>query len=91
MMRSDRVRAVLRATAASHQPDRAAILARIQRGQAAFDPSPATRPTRRGVAVRAAGMAATVATVLGLGVVVTWAAVGHEATPPPVHMPSPMA
>jgi hypothetical protein len=78
-MSSGRIRSALRAAAAAHQPDRAAILARIQRGQAAADAAQAPRSTRRRTAV-AAGMAATVAAVLGLSVAVTWAAVRGEPT-----------
>ncbi|TDC43988.1 hypothetical protein [Micromonospora sp. KC213] len=58
------------------------MLARIQRGQAA-DLSSAPRSTRRRTAA-VAGMAATVATVLGLSVAATWAAVRDETPQEPV-------
>lgn len=82
MMSSDPVRSALRAAAAAYEPDREAILARIQRGQAEAGVSPAPRAAPRRT-VAAAGMAATVATVLGLGGAVTWAAVGGEETRKP--------
>ncbi len=77
-MSSDRVRAALRAEAAAHQPDRAAILAQIQRGQAALDPALTSRPGRRRAAVRMAGIGVMVAALLGFSVAVTWAAVGAD-------------
>lgn len=85
------VRDALRAAAESHQPDRAAILARIRLGQASLDASRAPGRSRRRVAVRTAGMAATVAAVLGLGVAVTWAAVGNPVVRPQSHPASAMA
>jgi hypothetical protein len=77
-MSSDRVCSALRAEAAAYQPDRAAILARIERGQASLDPARASRIGHRRTAVRMAGVAMTVAAVLGLSVAVTWAAVGTD-------------
>jgi hypothetical protein len=84
---SDPVRSALRAAAAAHQPDRVAILARIQRGQAATCESRAPHSTRRRTAV-AAGMAATVAAVIGLSVAVTRAAVRGETPWEPIAAPS---
>jgi hypothetical protein len=78
-MSSDPIRSALRTEAAAHQPDRAAMLARIQRGQTPRV-SGTPRPTRRRTAV-VAGMAATVATVLGVSVAVTWATVRNDPTP----------
>jgi hypothetical protein len=86
-MSSDRVRAALRAAAAAHQPDRAAILARIERGQAAAGPQRAPRIGRRRTAVRMAGIGVTVAAVLGLSVAVTWAAVSTDVLRKPSHGP----
>jgi hypothetical protein len=86
-MSSDRVRSALRATAAAHRPDRAAILARIRRGQAA-GPSVRHRRDNPRTVVRAVGMAAAVAAVLGLGVAVTWAAVSDGATRKPAQVGS---
>lgn len=83
----DPVRSALRAEAAAHQPDRVAILARIQRGQAATRASWAPRSTHRRTAM-AAGMAATVAAVIGLSVAVTWAAVRGETPREPIAAPS---
>jgi hypothetical protein len=77
-MSSDRVRAALRAEAAAHQPDREAILARIERGKATLDPVGVSRTGRPRAAVRMAGIAMTVAALLGLSVAVTWAAVGTD-------------
>jgi hypothetical protein len=77
-MSSDRVRAALRGAAAAHRPDRDAILARIELGRAGLDAPRPPRPGHRGTAVRAAGIVATVAAVLGFGVAVTWAAVGTD-------------
>jgi hypothetical protein len=85
-MSTDRVRAALRAEAAGYQPDREAILARIERGQAA-DPARAPRTGRRRAAVRMAGIGTTVAAVLGLGVAVTWAAVNTDVLRRPSHGP----
>jgi len=76
-MPSDPVRSALRTAAEAYEPDRAAILAWIERGQAEAGVSSAPRSTRRR-AVVVAGMAATVATVLGLSVAATWAAVRGE-------------
>jgi hypothetical protein len=77
-MTPTQVRAVLRAEAAAHQPDRAAILARIERGQATAHPTLAARTGRPRAAVRMAGIGMTVLAVLGLSVAVTWAAVGTD-------------
>ena len=71
------VRDALRAAAVAYQPDRAGMLARIQRGQAGLDGSRSPALTHRRAVVRVVGVAATVAAVLGLGVAVTWAAVGN--------------
>ena len=68
----------------SHQGEDArrgleAILARIERGQAAdVDPPRTSRAGHRRTAVRTVGMASTVAAVLGFSVAVTWAAVGTD-------------
>jgi hypothetical protein len=86
-MSADRVRAALRAEAAVHQPDRAAILARIERGKATLDPARASRTGRRRAAVRMAGIGMTVLAVLGLSVAVTWAAVGTDVLRKPAHGP----
>jgi len=86
-MSSDRVRAALRAEAAAHQPDTAAMLARVERGQAALDLARAPRTGRRRAAVRMAGVAMTVAALLGLSVAVTWAAVGTDVLRGPAHGP----
>jgi len=77
-MSSDQVRGALRAEAAAHRPDRAAILAWIERGQAAVDPARAPRIGHRHAAVRMAGIGMTVAAVIGLSMAVTWAAVGTD-------------
>jgi hypothetical protein len=86
-MSSDWVRAALRAEAAAHQPDRAAILARIERGQAAAEAGRAPRTGRRRTAVRISGIGMTVAALLGLSVAVTWAAVGTDVLRRPAHGP----
>jgi hypothetical protein len=77
-MSLDRVRAALRAEAAAHQPDRAAILARIERGQATINAAPAPRTGRPRAAARMAGIGMTVLVLLGFSVAVTWAAVGTD-------------
>src|SRR5438105_2455529 len=77
-MSSDLILCALRAAAIAHQPDRTAILARIERGRAALDPAWTPRAGRRRAALRAVGMVATVAALLGLSVAVTWAAVGND-------------
>lgn len=87
-MSSDRVRSALRAEAAAHRPDRAAILARIERGQAAVGPARAARIGHRRAAVRMAGMGMTVAAVIGLSVAVTWAAVGTDVLRMPSNGPT---
>lgn len=84
---SDRVCATLRAEAAAHQPDRPAILARVERGRAAVQSARAPRTGRRRVAVRMAGIVTTMAAVLGLSVAVTWAAVGTDVLRRPSHGP----
>jgi len=86
-MSTDHVRSALRTAAAGYEPDRAAILAWIEHGQAEGGASPAPRSTRRRTAV-AAGMAATVAAVLGLSVAVTWAAVRSDDTRKPAAVAS---
>ncbi|MEU7874526.1 hypothetical protein [Dactylosporangium sp. NPDC049140] len=86
-MSSDRIRAALRAEAAAHQPDRAAMLARVERGQAALDLGRTPRAGRRRATVRMAGVGVTVAAVLGLSVAVTWAAVGTDVLQRPPHGP----
>jgi hypothetical protein len=73
-MSSDEVLTALRAKAAAYQPDRAAILDLIHQGQATLDSVQAPRVGHRRTAVRAVGMAATMAAVLGSSVAVTWAA-----------------
>jgi hypothetical protein len=87
-MSSDRIRAALRAEAAAHRPDRAAILARIERGQDAVDPARAPRIDQRRAAVRMAGIGMTVAAVIGLSVAVTWAAVGTDVLRMPSSRPT---
>jgi len=87
-MSSELIRSKLRTEAASYQPDRAVILTRLQQGQAALD-SPRVRRAARRRTVVTAGMAATVAMVLGLGVAVTWAAARSEAPPEPARVASP--
>lgn len=86
-MSLDRVRAALRAEAAAHQPDRAAILARIERGQATINAAPAPRTGRPRAAARMAGIGMTVLALLGLSVAVTWAAVGTDVLRKPSHGP----
>jgi hypothetical protein len=86
-MSSDPVRSALRATAEAHQPDRAAILARIRRGQATGPALPHRRGHRRTV-VRVAGMAAAVVAALGLSAAVTWAALSDGTTRKPVQAAS---
>ncbi|WP_436845739.1 hypothetical protein [Streptomyces shenzhenensis] len=52
----EEVRARLRAAAGAHRPDRARMLARIERGRAAGDrPGPGNAPRPRGGWVRVAG------------------------------------
>jgi hypothetical protein len=86
-MSSNWVRAALRAEAAAYQPDRTAILARVERGQAAVDLARAPRFGRRRATVRMAGIGMAVAAVLGLSVAVTWAAVGTDVLRGPSHGP----
>lgn len=86
-MPSDPVRSALRTAAAAHQPDRAAILARIRRGQVA-GPAMTHRRGHRRTVVRAAGMAAVVSAMLGLTVAVTWATLSDGATRTPVQAAS---
>ncbi|MEU6608027.1 hypothetical protein ABZ922_23705 [Streptomyces shenzhenensis] len=78
----EEVRARLRAAAGAHRPDRARMLARIERGRAAGDrPGPGNAPTPRGGWVRVAGATVAVAGVLavcGYGV----ASVVREDPPP---------
>ncbi|WP_436524768.1 hypothetical protein [Actinoplanes sp. HUAS TT8] len=82
MLTDDELRAVLRAEAAAHQPDRAVILNRVtqtaMRNQAA---------RRRAPRVRIAGAAAAVAAVIGGGGFAQWALAGgtgsSRPTPPP--------
>jgi hypothetical protein len=90
-MSSELVRAKLRTEAAAYEPDRAAILARLRQGQATLESPRVRRTARRRRTVVTAGMAATVATVLGFGVAVTWAAVRGEAPPEPTRVVSPSA
>src|SRR5690349_24481897 len=94
-MSSDEVRAALRAKAAAYQPDRTAILGLIHQGQVTPDPVRAPRIGRRRTAVRAAGMAATVAAVLGSSVAATWAAMSTgvlgTSSPEPVVTSAPPA
>jgi hypothetical protein len=87
-MSSELIRAKLRSETAAYQPDRSAILTRLRHGQATLDSPRVRRAARRRTVVTAA-MAATVATVLGFGVAVTWAAVRSEAPPPPPRAASP--
>jgi hypothetical protein len=86
-MSSDQVRAALRAEAAAHQPDREAILARVERGKATLDPVRVSRTGRPRTAVRMAGIAMTVAALLGLSVAVTWATVSTDVLRRPSHGP----
>ncbi|MEY9963482.1 hypothetical protein ABIA33_001515 [Streptacidiphilus sp. MAP12-16] len=88
----DELRGDLKAEAASHRPDREAMLARIERGRR----EPGRVAPRRGKPVaarrsgfRVAGTAAAVAAVLGLSVAGTWAAVGHYTDPRPVESSAP--
>ena len=85
------VRDALRAAAAAYQPDRKAILERIQQGQASLHTSRASRPPRRRTATRMAWVVTTVLTVLGLGMAVTWAAVGNPGTGQTSHLESTVA
>ena len=85
------VRDALRAAAAAYQPDRTAILERIQEGQASFQTSRPPRRPRRRTATRMAWVVTTVLAVLGLGVAVTWAAVGNPGTGQPSHLESAVA
>lgn len=62
----EEVRARLRAAAAAHEPDRARMLARVERGMTA-KPRPARRPARPAPWLRAAGAALAVAAVLAAG------------------------
>ncbi|MEW2635163.1 hypothetical protein AB0903_26830 [Streptomyces sp. NPDC048389] len=76
-MTDDEVRRRLREAARSHRPDRARILARIERGMAE-EPGPAVRPSvRRAGRLRIAGAAAAVVAVLALGGYAV-AAMGHD-------------
>jgi cytoskeletal protein RodZ len=78
------VRIELRHALDSREPDRTAMLNRIAANRAA-----GTRP--RGQAVRLAGSALAVATVLGLGGVAKWALADEEHTAPPVAVATPPA
>ncbi|RST15204.1 hypothetical protein EF905_15420, partial [Streptomyces sp. WAC05374] len=64
----DELRAQLHEAAGAHRPDRARILARLERGMAQAGPprSPAARPPRFGW-VRAVGVTAAVAGILAAG------------------------
>ncbi|GIE89518.1 hypothetical protein SAMN06264365_11150 [Actinoplanes regularis] len=82
MLTDDELRAVLRAEAAAHRPDRAAILERATRTTMRNEAA-----RRRGPRVRIAGAAAAVAAVIGGGGVAQWALAGgtgsDRPTPPP--------
>ncbi|MEY9838785.1 hypothetical protein [Streptacidiphilus sp. EB103A] len=81
----ERLGAVLRAEADGHQPDRAAMLARIERGQFSA-PAPARgrrRRTSRRSGLRLAGIVMASAVGFGLSVAGTWAAVGVFSAPAP--------
>ena len=75
-MNEDFLRAELREALAGHRPDRTVMLNRIAANRAEE-----VRP--RGRALRLAGAALAVTTVLGLGGVARWALADDEAPPPP--------
>src|SRR5690348_5376135 len=80
-----RIGAALRAEADSHRPDRAAMLARIERGQFSA-PAPVRgrrRRTSRRSGLRLAGIVMASAVGFGLSVAGTWAAVGVFSAPAP--------
>ncbi|MFI1994696.1 hypothetical protein [Actinoplanes sp. NPDC020271] len=82
MLTDDELRAVLRAEAAAHQPDRAVILNRVTRSAMRTEAA-----RRRAPRVRIAGAAAAVAAVIGGGGFAQWALAGgtgsSRPTPPP--------
>jgi cytoskeletal protein RodZ len=82
MLTDDELRAVLRAEAAAHRPDRVSILSRVT--QTAMRNEAARRRAPR---VRIAGAAAAVAAVIGGGGFAQWALAGgtgsNRPTPPP--------
>jgi hypothetical protein len=75
--------AALRAEADSHQPDRAAMLARIERGQFSAPVRGRRRRTSRRGGLRLAGIVMASAVGFGLSVAGTWAAVGVFSAPEP--------
>lgn len=81
-----RLRAALRAEADRHQPDSAAMRARVERGQAA--PLRHGRRSPRRTGMRLAGIVVASAVGFALSVAGTWAAVGHF-TEPAVPRPTP--
>lgn len=84
-LNQERLGAALRAEADSHQPDSAAMLARIERGQFSA-PAPARgrrRRTSRRSGLRLAGIVMASAVGFGLSVAGTWAAVGVFSAPAP--------
>ena len=78
-----RIGAALRAEADSHQPDRAAMLARIERGQFSAPVRGRRRRTSRRGGLRLAGIVMASAVGFGLSVAGTWAAVGVFSAPAP--------
>jgi hypothetical protein len=77
-MNDDELRAALRAEAASHRPDRDAMLHRITSAAMTPGGSPSRHARRGGPRVRMAAAAAAVATVLAGGGVANWALAGNE-------------
>ncbi|MEV6347936.1 hypothetical protein [Actinoplanes sp. NPDC051851] len=81
MLSEDELRAVLRAEAAAHQPNRAAMLDRLTRTAMRNEAA-----RRRGPRIRIAGAAVAVAAVVGGGGFAQWAlagGMGDDRTPPP--------
>ncbi|WP_042402885.1 hypothetical protein [Streptacidiphilus carbonis] len=77
------VGAALRAEAEQYQPDRAAILARIERGQFSGAPVRGRRRRSSRSGLRLAGIVMASAVGFGLSVAGTWAAVGEFSGPKP--------
>ncbi|SDT78485.1 hypothetical protein [Actinoplanes derwentensis] len=84
----DRLRAALRAEAAAHQPDRAAMFDRIT--ASAMRDSGHRLPARRGPRMRTAAVAAAVAVLFGGGGVGTWALTSSSGRPEAAPTPAPV-
>ncbi|GGY64957.1 hypothetical protein [Streptomyces omiyaensis] len=88
-MDETRLRGELREAALAHRPDRARMLARVERGMTAAPPARTLRPARRWTA--AVAVAATAAAVVGLGGLAVTTLRDRPAPPAGVAAPGPAA